>query len=215
VDQLRLDPDAVAWNRPPTDRAGRPLLVLLHGLGGHERDFEAFVASLPVDYAIASVRAPHPHRSGWGWFRPGNEPGLTFSQVANRAADALLDWVRDQTGHPAVDLLGFSQGGSVAVHALRRDPAAIRAVVTLAGFRAPGRQTGDADLRARPHRAFFGHGGRDDVIPPADADRLEEWMRHHTRLEAHRYPDLDHWMSDEQFSDVRAFLAAVLKEAAS
>ena len=215
MEALRLDPDAVLWNRVPADRDGRPLLVLLHGFGGNERDFEAFVDSLPGDYAIASVRAPLPHKSAWAWFRPGNEPGLTFSQVANRAADALLGWLREQQGFPSVDLLGFSQGGSVAVHAMRRDPAAIRAVVTLAGFRAPGRQAGDAELRADPHPAFLGRGELDDVISRADSDRLEEWLRRHTRLEVHRYPELTHWMSDEQFADVSAFLAGVLEAHAS
>jgi phospholipase/carboxylesterase len=212
VDALRLNPDAVVWNRTAEDRRGRPLLVLVHGFGGHEHDFEPFIPQLPDEYAVASVRAPLSHNQGWAWY-PGDPraSGTTFSAVANAAADALLDWVRGQSGHPAVDLLGFSQGGSVAVHALRRDPAAIRAVVSLAGFRAPGRQAGDAQLRARAHAAFFGHGALDDVIPAADAERLESWLRTHTALESHRYPGLDHWMSEEQLADVSAFLARVLR----
>jgi phospholipase/carboxylesterase len=209
----RVDPDAVVWNRPANDRIGRPLLVLVHGFGGHEHDFDPFLSKLPDDYAIASVRGPLGHGRGWAWYpRDSRAAGMTFSTVANQAADALLGWVRDQAAHPSVDLLGFSQGGSVAVHALRRDPAAVRAIVTLAGFRAPGRQAGDAELRARPHPAFFGHGERDDVISRADSDRLEEWLRRHTRLEAHRYPELNHWMSDEQLDDVHAFLTGVLEE---
>ncbi|MFC0681329.1 alpha/beta hydrolase [Lysobacter korlensis] len=213
MDAPTLDADAVVWSRPPEGRAGRPLLVLVHGFGGHEHDFDPFLPLLPDDYSIASVRAPFAHNRGWAWYpRVPRTSELTFSAIANRAADALLGWVRDQTGHPAVDLLGFSQGGSVAVHALRRDPAAIRAIVTLAGFRAPGRQAGDVELRAHPHRAFFGHGGLDDVIPPQDADRLEAWLRRHTLLDAHRYPELDHWMSEAQFTDVGAFLANVRED---
>ena len=206
----RLDPDAVVWNRPANDRSDRPLLVLVHGFGGHEHDFDPFLPQLPDDYAVASVRGPFAHNRGWAWYpRDSRAAAVPFSAVANRAADALLGWVRDQSTHPAVDLLGFSQGGSVAVHALRRDPAAIRAIVTLAGFRARGRQAGDAELRARPHPAFFGHGSLDDVIPPADADRLEAWLRRHTELEAHRYPELNHWMSAGQFDDVASFLRKV------
>jgi phospholipase/carboxylesterase len=210
VDALSVDPDAVLWNRPPDDRSGRPLLVLVHGFGGNEHDFDPFLPQLPDDYAVASVRGPLPHNQGWAWYpRHPRASGLTFSAIANRASDALLGWVRNQAQHPAVDLLGFSQGGSVAVHALRRDPEMIRAVVTLAGFRAPGRQAGDAELRARPHPAFFGHGALDDVIPPRDADRLEAWLRTHTALEAHRYENLAHWMSTEQVDDVAAFLRRV------
>jgi phospholipase/carboxylesterase len=207
MDAPRLDPAAVVWNRPPADRNGRPLLVLVHGRGGAEHDFDPFLFQLPHEYAIAAVRAPHAHNRGWAWY-PTKPPGggLTFSEIANRAADTLLDWVRGQPGHPAVDLLGFSQGAALAVHTLRRDPHAIRAVVALAGFRAHGRQAGDSKLRATQHPAFFGHGSRDDVIPPKDADHLQEWLRKHTDVEVHRYPELAHWMSREQFDDVSAFL---------
>ena len=103
MDTLSLDPDAVVWNRPPQDRNGRPLLVLLHGFGGHEHDFDPFVSRLPEGHAIASVRAPLPHRSGWAWFprNPGGG-GLTFAQRTNSAVDALLGWLREQPA-PAVD----------------------------------------------------------------------------------------------------------------
>lgn len=206
----RVDPDAVVWNRPPRDRHGRPLLVLVHGFGGNEHDFDPFLARLPENYAIASVRAPFPHDRGWTWYpRNSRTSGMTFSAVANQAADALLGWIRHQGPHPRVDLLGFSQGGSVAVHALRREPRTIRSIVTLAGFRAPGRQAGDAELRARPRRAFLGYGLSDDVISTADTDRLEAWLLRHTELESHRYPGLAHRMSDQQMEDVAAFLRRV------
>jgi phospholipase/carboxylesterase len=212
VDAPSLDPGAVVWNRPPEDRSGRPLLVLLHGFGGHEHDLTPFAGRLPCEYAIASVRAPVPKPPGWAWFpRAPRRSGLTFSEAVDLAADALLGWLADIAA-PSVDLVGFSQGASLAVHAMRRDPAAVRAVVALAGFLAPGRQAGDAELRARPHPVFFGHGGRDDVIGPADADRLEAWLRRHSRLEAHRYPELHHWVSAEQFDDAAGFLQQVLRD---
>ena len=31
-----IDPSAVIWSTPVGERAGKPLLVLLHGLGSHE-----------------------------------------------------------------------------------------------------------------------------------------------------------------------------------
>ena len=35
---MRIDDEAVLWSASPADRAGRPLLVLLHGYNSHEGD---------------------------------------------------------------------------------------------------------------------------------------------------------------------------------
>jgi len=35
---MKIDPDVVLWSAPERERAGRPLLVLLHGYGSHEGD---------------------------------------------------------------------------------------------------------------------------------------------------------------------------------
>ena len=55
---MQLDSDAVIWSRPEAERAGRPLLVLLHGLGSHEGDLFALSPYLPTEFTIAAVRAP-------------------------------------------------------------------------------------------------------------------------------------------------------------
>ena len=53
-----LDSEAVRWSVPPAERAGRPLLVLLHGYGSDENDLFGLVPYLPDAFVIASVRAP-------------------------------------------------------------------------------------------------------------------------------------------------------------
>ena len=53
-----LDPDAVLWSAPPHERAGRPLLVLLHGYGSNEQDLFGLRPYLPDAFVVASVRAP-------------------------------------------------------------------------------------------------------------------------------------------------------------
>src|SRR5687767_6978474 len=48
----------VLWSKPEEERAGKPLLVLLHGYGANEEDLLSLADLLPQDFAVASVRAP-------------------------------------------------------------------------------------------------------------------------------------------------------------
>ena len=71
TDDLTLDADAVIWSAPEPERAGKPLLVLLHGYGSDERDLFGLAPYLPEGFVVASVRAPlsPPFPTpGWSWY---------------------------------------------------------------------------------------------------------------------------------------------------
>jgi phospholipase/carboxylesterase len=55
---------------------------------------------------------------------------------------------------------------------------------------------------------FSGHGDLDDVIPPRQARDAAEWLDRHTDHVQHRYPDLAHWVSDQEVRDITAFVRA-------
>ena len=59
---LAIDPSIVVWSVPESARAKelttRPLLVLMHGRGSHERDLYALAPMLPPQFVIAALRAP-------------------------------------------------------------------------------------------------------------------------------------------------------------
>ena len=55
---ISIDPAAVLWSAPESERAGRPLLVLLHGYGADERDLFSLAPHLPSEPVIAALRAP-------------------------------------------------------------------------------------------------------------------------------------------------------------
>jgi phospholipase/carboxylesterase len=76
---MRIDPEAVLWPAPERDRAGRPLLVLMHGYASHEGDLFALSPRLPLGPVIASSRAPILENGGNVWFTmrystPGEPP---------------------------------------------------------------------------------------------------------------------------------------------
>src|ERR1019366_6170651 len=129
VERMNLDADAVIWSAPERERAGRPLLVLLHGYASHEGDLFQLAPRLPLEPVIAAVRAPIAENGGWAWFSFA-ERGVADPPAEDvaAAATAFLQWL-DTQEFTSVSLLGFSQGAVVALQALRTRPSQFSSVV--------------------------------------------------------------------------------------
>jgi pimeloyl-ACP methyl ester carboxylesterase len=131
---MRLDESAIMWSAPERERAGRPLLVLLHGYGSHEGDLFGMAPGLPLGPVIASVRAPIAENGGWAWFSLGDSvPGDPDPARVDAAASAVLEWL-DTVDYTSVSILGFSQGAALALQVLRLAPDRITATVALSGL---------------------------------------------------------------------------------
>jgi phospholipase/carboxylesterase len=226
---VSIDSSLVQWSHPEGERDGRPLVLLLHGVGSHEGDLLGLVPYLSAEFTYASLRAPLPHGPGWSWY-PLTTPGAPDYAAVDEGADAVLAWldavVETLPEKPtSVGLLGFSQGGSLALQLLRKRPDAFEFAVVLAGFVVPGPGTADAvggdataikaasDIDAavaavRPP-VFYGRGDVDQVIPGDAVERTETWLAGHTAAESGVYPGLGHGISQEELDDVNGFLARV------
>ena len=205
---MRIEADQVLWSAPDSDRAGRPLLVLLHGHGMNERVGFELRHRLPSSLVIASLRGPLRARAGYGWFPL--DASFTLGQVTSAVA-AVLSWLDDQPAHfSSVGLLGFSQGSAIAVQCMRERPKDFAYAVVLAGFLNPLPARGDRELaRIRPP-VFSGRGGADALVPRPLVVLTEQWLAAHSTLTNKVYPGLGHGVSDEEISDLAAFLDAQL-----
>ena len=202
--------DAVAlWSAEPAERAGRPVLVMLHGYGADERDLFGLAPHLPAQFVMAAVRAPLAPpwpAPGYSWYpideRAGREP-----EAVSAAASRLLAWL--DTAVPAathVGLLGFSQGAAVALQALRLEPRRFAFAINLSGYATPGDLPGDLELADLRPPVFWGRGTRDDVIPPFLVDHTAQWLPTVVDLSGRVYPGLTHSVSEQELDDVRTFL---------
>jgi len=211
-----LDPAAVRWSAPESERAGRPLLVMMHGYGSDENDLFALAPHLPEAYVVAAVRAPlaPPFPTpGWSWYPIEGLNGRDPESVT-AGARTLVAWIDGARADAAsVGLLGFSQGGVMAVEALRLAPASFAFAVSLAGYANPHPLPGDAALAARRPPVFWGRGARDEVIPAPLVAHTVQWLPAHVELSGRVYPDLGHAVSAQELSDVATFLHKQLPEA--
>ena len=217
---VTIDPALVRWSVDEGERAGRPLVVLLHGVGSHEGDLIGLAPYLPQTVVLASLRAPLPHGDGFSWY-PLSTPGAPASGAVDDAAEAVLAWL-DRLGdaHPSVGLLGFSQGGSLSLQLLRHAPRRFDFAAVLAGFVVPTAPDAAPDVAAaaaardealaevRPS-VFYGRGDVDSVIPVDAVERTSAWLDDHADAEQTVYPGLAHGVSQEELVDLVAFMSRV------
>ena len=103
-----LDSACVLWSAPEPERAGRPLIVLMHGWRYGERRLFGFADLVPGEMVVASVRAPYAEAGGYAWFpSQGNPIGDPQPRVANDATDAVPDWLGTLPAASSTGLLGF------------------------------------------------------------------------------------------------------------
>jgi phospholipase/carboxylesterase len=203
---MNLPTDAIMWSTPEAERAGRPLIVLLHGYGSHEGDLFALSPALPLGATIASLRAPIVAKPGFAWWLIGDGVGEPIQDEVDAAAHAVLTWL-DTVAATSISLIGFSQGGAMALQLLRLAPDRFTSAINLAGFVVPGDHPGDAELaRVRPP-VFWGRGTADTVIPDAAIERTEQWLPKHADATIRIYEGLGHAVSTPELSDLVAFLA--------
>ncbi len=206
-----IDPHAVLWNVPPEERAGKPLLVMMHGLGSHEGDLFGLNRFMPAGLVVASLRAPLTYGGGFAWFDTSTRSGDDTS-LLDASAQAVLAWIDGLEVSPSgIGLMGFSQGGCMALQLMRETPERFDYILQLSGFVSPAQHPNDAALAARNPRvpAFWGHGDVDDIIPISAVENTGQWLAEHTAVEAHRYP-MAHTVSQDELADIVSFVTAQL-----
>jgi len=205
-----LDPNTVLWSSTPTD-PNSDLLIMMHGWGYDERHLFAFRPDLPEQLTIASLRAPLREAGGYAWFpSSGNPIGNPRPAVANAAVDAVLDWLDTLPRFRTVGVMGFSQGGAMALQLMRRRPPEFDYAVQLGGFVVADEQPGDGELARRRPPVFWGRGAWDGVIPDAAIARTSWFAAHHLAVEEHVYSNLGHDVAGQEVVDLCAFVADIL-----
>jgi phospholipase/carboxylesterase len=208
---MEIDPDVVQWSAPQRERAGRPLLVLMHGYGSHEGDLFALSPRLPLAPVIASLRAPIPENGGNAWFTMRDSaPGDPPKANVDAAASAVIDWL-DTQEYTSVGLLGFSQGAALSLQLLRHAPERFAATVALSGFIASGGHPGDAELERLKPKVFYGRGTVDQIITADTVERTEAWLPDHTTHTSRIYEGVAHSISAQELTNLAEFLGENLR----
>lgn len=198
--------------QPPTDLLQRGSaeadrrLVLLHGWGADADDLlELGPLLVEPDVSVVALRAPEPHPYGSGrqWY--SLQP-IDWSRLPAARA-ALEQRLRELAASVALErtvLLGFSQGGAMALDVGSRLPLA--GIVACSGYPHEGWQPADA-----MPPVLLSHGEQDPVVPFAASQDLLQQLQaagHPSRLL--RFQG-GHTIDASVLPELKAFVNAQLK----
>lgn len=220
--------DAALWSRD--DDGTSPLVVLLHGQRGTERDLEPLLDRLSPEIVAVSLRAPHVDGVGFSWFETPDGVREAAAEHVAPAADALRSWIEEVAPTPEVGdddsshnsapadrarrpiaIVGYSQGAAVAIHVLRRAPRAVDTAVLLAGFLGVGDEPGDDELLDVRPPVYWMRGLRDESITLMDVQRVAYFLPPHSTLTTAEHPLLGHELSDVFLAGAARYLGAWLE----
>ncbi|HJV97524.1 MAG TPA: phospholipase [Arthrobacter sp.] len=198
--------ETVVWSRPEEERAGTPLLVMMHGYGTDESRMVRLFNYLPSGFTCAALRAPMAIGDHYGWFLLDYFLANDFADVISTTSKVhhWIDSVRGQ--HSSVSLLGYSQGMAMASTLLRLHPRSYETVVGLSGFVLENELLALTDSFDTPPPFFWGRDKADLVINEDATAHTEEWLNANTQLTARTYPGMGHAMCKAEMVDVSAFL---------
>lgn len=227
---MGISAEHALWSRE--DDGVSPLVVLLHGQGGTEHDLEPLFPLLPPEVVAVSLRGPHAERGGSSWFVVPDGRWEASAEHVAPASDALLAWIDGAAGalggmesereegevvrpRRPVALVGYSQGGAVAIHALRRAPRAVDAAVILAGFLGVGDEPGDDELLDVRPPVYWMRGLRDESISLLDVQRVAYFLPPHSTLTTAEHPLLGHALSEPFFAATARYLGVWVERVSS
>ncbi|PPQ35079.1 phospholipase/carboxylesterase [Rhodoblastus acidophilus] len=188
----------------------RPLIVLLHGVhadGANLDPLRDFLRDALPGVDVVAPDAPFATPMGFQWFSlDGVTPENRLSRlVEGRAAfDAVLAPLA--AGRERLGLLGFSQGGMMALDALVTGRWPVAAV---AGFST--RLASPPPFAPTAAPVLLVHGDDDSVIPAGEGVAAGQALRAlGLRVDTHVLPGVDHCITTEGMRLAAAFFAANL-----
>jgi phospholipase/carboxylesterase len=205
----------------------RHAVIWLHGLGADGHDFEPIVPQL-VRPEWPALRFVFPHAPVTPITLNGGLPMRAWYDIAGfdlaqrqDEAGIRASIVRVETligremerGVPIANivLIGFSQGGAIALAAGLRHPDRLAAIVALSTYLPIAEVTaGERHAANAATPIFMGHGAFDPVVPhylgERSRDQLREWGY---SVDWHSYP-MAHQVCPPEISDLAEFLATHL-----
>ena len=168
--------------QPPADPTSQKVILMLHGWTGDENVMSVFGRKMPEYFWLISPRGPvKADPAGFGWLTGDSAKNAKYPDYAdvtddlNRQVEHWLDYLHISLS--LISIIGFSQGGAMALSFLLRYPSRVDRVACLAGF-LPG-SAEDAlytqSLSGKP--IFIGHGTLDETIPVEQAQSAVTVLR--------------------------------------
>ena len=201
--------------RPPKRKGSGPppAIVLLHGVGSHERDLFDLAEYLDSRAFIVSARAPNvlgPDSYAWYPVEFTATGPIIDADAAEDSRLILLRFIDEVIDTYHVDarrvfLMGFSQGAIMSLAVALTQPEKVAGVVVMSGRLLAEFQPKIAtDLHCMP--IFMAHGLNDAIIPIGEARAAQAYLSQLPVKLTYREYEMGHQVTVESLKDVVAWL---------
>ncbi|WP_119157666.1 alpha/beta hydrolase [Caldimonas tepidiphila] len=204
------------WRAAAASGTRRPLVLLLHGVGGDESSLLPLAERLTPEVHLALVRAPHAvPEGGHAWYGMsdlghGLRPDPDQAEASRQMLLQLIDQLRMAHAFDPrqVYVAGFSQGAVMSASVGLTRPDKVAGIALLAGRILPQVkwQLAPTEQLARL-QAFLAHGSYDNAITPDHAaDAMHTMAEHRVQLVYRDYP-VGHEISAAMAADFAQWVA--------
>ena len=196
--------------------------IVLHGLGASGNDLRPLAPSLWPASAVRwlfpdapvrpiTINGGLPMRGWYDVLTPNllaREDSNGIQDSAKLITELITSQVNNGIPRERIALIGFSQGGALALYAGLRQPEKLFAIVGLSCY-LPLASTlqSETEPSTKSTPIFLGAGDLDPVIPMTDTQATGELLRDSGCLvQFQRYAMLGHAINPEEIYDVATFL---------
>lgn len=203
---------------PPSRRSGannQPLLVLLHGVGGHEENFIRMADQFDDRLVIISARGPFEQSpSSFGWYRtsPFLDERNFFLDDAEESRQKLVQFIHEAVSNYEIDpdqvyLFGFDQGATLGLSVFLTEPGLISGLMAVSGEILPEvLHMRASKSRLREFPVFLAYGVHDQVISIQDGRKVRDMLTAFDVDISYREYSSGHDVSPNSLRDAAAWL---------
>ena len=212
LEYLTLLPDSYDPSRPS------PLIIWLHGFGADMHDLTGLAELIgPADYIHVLPNAP---LGGFGagdgsiraWYERGGKERPESVRLALDAIDTLASAVLARFHIPERKalLVGFSQGGSLALRYGVTKPERFAGLAILSGSLKRVEELRETLPTSRDQALFVAHGVHDLLVPVSWGRRAATFLREQGYAPEYREYPIEHAIGNEEIMALQAWVARVL-----
>ena len=199
----------------PAVRQDKPqsMLVMMHGYGANEQDFNDFPVIVPGNMIVVSLRAPLPVAGdSYQWYRNSDKQREVAADQQN-SSDAVVSSVKTlqqqyQVSASHTYLGGFSQGAVMAYKVALTHPQLFHGIAIFSGHLPAGFSVNSLSRGQVSQLHFFiGHGDSDHRIPLIQERQAVDLLSGITPdITFKTYPGMGHTISLDEITDFRQWL---------